>query len=233
MGNAATVLGDNLTCFREHENAAAVSSGTTSNTGRDLDDAVLAAVNQSINANQTGLVNTVTLSFACQDLPNMDTFTRTDGMAVLYRQAGSGWAQIGMTEVIMDNLAPVWIKSFDVQYHFEQRENYKVEVYDIDNFDRLQDFGSHDYIGSVQFALHEVVTAREQTLERLISNDARAEGKSGLLKVTAEEKTLKSSEEVFMRCSASFPSMTGMYFFLIHKQISATIWKPVYKSEIR
>ena len=45
MGNAATVLGDNLTCFREHENAAAVSSGTTSNTGRDLDDAVLAAVN--------------------------------------------------------------------------------------------------------------------------------------------------------------------------------------------
>ena len=143
------------------------------------------------------------------------------------------WREVGKTEVIMDNLAPVWIKSFDVQYHFEQRENYKVEVYDIDNFDRLQDFGSHDYIGSVQFALHEVVTAREQTLERLISNDARAEGKSGLLKVTAEEKTLKSSEEVFMKCSASFPSMTGMYFFLIHKQISATIWKPVYKSEIR
>ena len=55
-------------------------------------------------------------------------------MAVLYRQNANGWTQIGMTEVIMDNLAPVWIKSFDVQYHFEQRENYKVEVYDVEDF---------------------------------------------------------------------------------------------------
>ena len=42
-----------------------------------------------------------------------------------------------MTEVIMDNLNPTWIKSFDVQYHFEQRENYKVEIYDIDDFNNL------------------------------------------------------------------------------------------------
>ena len=27
--------------------------------------------------------------------------------------------------------------------------------------------------------------------------------------------------------------MNGMFFFLIHKQISPTIWKPVYKSEIK
>ena len=67
----------------------------------------------------------------------MDTFTRTDGMCVLYRQAGNQWHKIGMTEVIMDNLNPTWIKSFDVQYHFEQRENYKVEIYDIDDFNNL------------------------------------------------------------------------------------------------
>ena len=85
MGNAATAIGDNLTCFRSHENAGAVSAGGTAGTGRDLDDAVLAAVNQSIHANQSGLVNTISLSFACENLPNMDTFTRTDGMVVLYR----------------------------------------------------------------------------------------------------------------------------------------------------
>ena len=50
MGNAATAIGDNLTCFRSHENAGAVG-GSTAGTGRDLDDAVLAAVNQSIHAN--------------------------------------------------------------------------------------------------------------------------------------------------------------------------------------
>ena len=63
----------------------------------------------------------------------MDTFTRTDGVVVLYRQINNQWQRIGMTEVIMDNLNQSWVKSFDVQYHFEQRENYKVEVYDVDD----------------------------------------------------------------------------------------------------
>lgn len=105
--------------------------------GRDLDDAVLAAVNQSIEASQSGLVNTVRLSIKCENLPNLDTFTRTDGMCVLFKQAGTQWVKLGWTEVIMDNLNPQWVKQFDVQYNFEVREQYKVEVYDVDDFNDL------------------------------------------------------------------------------------------------
>ena len=47
------------------------------------------------------------------------------------------WNKIGQTEVIMDNLNPKWVKSYDVQYHFEKREYYKIEVYDIDDFNNL------------------------------------------------------------------------------------------------
>lgn len=69
--------------MRKHENAGAVQSGTSKmGMGRDLDDAVLAATNRSIAANQ-GLVNFVALTFSCENLPNLDTFTRTDGMCVL------------------------------------------------------------------------------------------------------------------------------------------------------
>ena len=114
MGNAATVVGDTLTCFRQHENSDAVQSGASRlGLGRDLDDAVLAATNKTI-ANQGGLVNIVSLSFAGEDFPNLDTFTRTDGMVVLYQQSGNFWNKIGQTEVIMDNLNPKWVKSFDV-----------------------------------------------------------------------------------------------------------------------
>ena len=88
MGNAATVVGDNLTCFRKHENADAVMSGAGKmGMGRDLDDAVLAATNKTLE-NNAGLVNVVSLTFACEDLPNLDTFTRTDGMVVLYQKNG-------------------------------------------------------------------------------------------------------------------------------------------------
>ena len=97
----------------------------------------------------------------------------------------------------------------------------------------MNNFSNHDFVGTVNFALHEVVTARDQTLERQICNDKRAAGKRGTIKITGEEKQVTSAEEVIMKASASFPSMNGMYFFLIHKQISPTVWKPVYKSEIQ
>ena len=88
MGNAATAIGDNLTCFRKHENQGAVMSGAGKmGMGRDLDDAVLAATNKTLE-NNAGLVNVVSLTFACEDLPNLDTFTRTDGMVVLYQKNG-------------------------------------------------------------------------------------------------------------------------------------------------
>jgi hypothetical protein len=65
-----------------------------------------------------------------------------------------------VTEVISDNLSPQWVKSFDVQYHFEQRENFKVEIYDVDDFVNINMLANHDFVGSLEFTIHEVVTAR-------------------------------------------------------------------------
>ena len=135
---------------------------------------MLASVNQQISSAESGLVNTVSLSFQCEQLPNMDTFTRTDGMAVLYKLNGTKWMKLGMTEVIMDNLSPHWVKSFDVQYNFEKRESYKVEVYDVDDMNNLGNFAGHDFVGSLEFTLHEVVTQIGQTLERPLVNEKRA-----------------------------------------------------------
>ena len=104
----------------------------------------------------------------------MDTFTRTDGMAVLYKLSGTKWMKLGMTEVIMDNLSPHWVKSFDVQYNFEKRESYRVEVYDVDDTNNLGNFAGHDFVGSLEFTLHEVVTQIGQTLERPLVNENRA-----------------------------------------------------------
>jgi len=74
---------------------------------------------------------------------------------------GTQWKRVGMTEVIMDNLNPAWVKSFDVQYHFEKRENFKVEVYDVDDMNNLNNFAGHDFVGAVEFSVHEVVTCRD------------------------------------------------------------------------
>jgi hypothetical protein len=68
-----------------------------------------------------GLMNMIELSLGCSKLPNLDTFTRTDAMVVLYGQRGNVWSELGRTETIMDNLNPQFISSFSVEYHFEER----------------------------------------------------------------------------------------------------------------
>lgn len=87
MGNGCTTaIGDALSCFREHQNANSMARGVAIGSGKDIDDAVLAATQNLIN--QQGLVQTLRLTFRCKNLPNLDTFTRTDGVVFLYEKRG-------------------------------------------------------------------------------------------------------------------------------------------------
>ena len=170
MGNQmTTAIGDSLSCFREHTNVEAVGKASMSTgIGKDLDDAVLAATENSINA-ANALQQTLKLSFACKNLPNMDTFSRSDGMALLQEKKGNIWKNLGFTEIVKDNLNPEWIKDFEVPYKFEEQQVFRVSVYDVDDFDNPHLLSNHDFIGSVDFTLHEVVTAADQILTRPIS----------------------------------------------------------------
>mmetsp|Transcript_37509 Transcript_37509/g.49311 ORF Transcript_37509/g.49311 Transcript_37509/m.49311 type:complete len:163 (+) Transcript_37509:419-907(+) len=91
----------------------------------------------------------------------------------------------------------------------------------------------HDFVGSLEFSIHEVVTSRDRVLERPIVNTARAEGRSGIIKITGEERSVGSKEEVEMVVRSTFPSQGGFNFFLVHKLVNGKVWKPIYKSEIQ
>ena len=40
---------------------------------------------------------------------------------------------MGQTEIIHDNLNPKWVTKIMIDFHFEQSEKFKVQVYDSDN----------------------------------------------------------------------------------------------------
>jgi len=132
----------------------------------------------------------------------------------------------------MDNLNPSWVKSFDVQYHFEGRDFYKVDVYDVDDESNVMNLEGHDYIGSLEFSIHEVVRSRDGIMSKQLVNAARGEGRSGVIKITGEERVIGSKEEIEMSMRATFPTMTGYNFFLVHKLVNGKAWKPIFKSEI-
>ena len=46
-----------------------------------------------------------------------------------------------------------------MEYHFEERQKFKIKCYDVDDFSANASLDKHDFVGEVEFMLHEVVTA--------------------------------------------------------------------------
>lgn len=70
-------------------------------------------------------------------------------------------------------------------------------------------------------------------MERPLVNAERGAGKNGIIRITGEEKKSGNASELIMRPKATLGTTSAMCFFLVMKQIGATNWKPVYKSEIK
>ena len=47
----------------------------------------------------------VEVTIECHGLRNMDTFSKSDPMAIVYAQTGDSWTQVGVTETVRSSLA--------------------------------------------------------------------------------------------------------------------------------
>ena len=57
---------------------------------------------------------------------------------------------MGATEIIHDNLNPKWVTKVIIDFHFEQNEKFKVEVYDSDNDkQQVSNLAAQDFIGEL------------------------------------------------------------------------------------
>ena len=56
-----------------------------------------------------------------------------------------------------------------MDYHFEEVQNLRVAVYDVDDKKHLDDLSRHDFIGEAKFTLAEVVAAGRVFTRRLTS----------------------------------------------------------------
>ena len=99
--------------------------------GGNMDEAAMELAETAMQNNQP--TQKLSLSFACENLANMDTFSKSDPILFMYVKQGTAWQKIGQTEVIHDNLSPVFVTKILVTYNFEQNNLYKIEVYDIDD----------------------------------------------------------------------------------------------------
>merc|ERR1719412_32674 len=101
----------------------------------------------------------VELSISGKNLRDMDVFSKSDPMCVVYTQpfGSNSWQEVLRTECIQNNLNPKFTRKLQISYCFEQQQHLKFEMYDIDT--PSHNLSDHDFIGRATCTLGQIVTA--------------------------------------------------------------------------
>lgn len=143
----------------------------------------------------------VELSISCSNLPDCDIVTKSDPQVIVYLLDITGKdkkSEIGRTEVIQDNLNPKFVRKVLIQYHFEQIQRLRFEVYDIDPV------GGNDFLGSADTTLAEIVTSRGATFKQPLVGGPRRR-KQAYLIVDIEELTSCKQVATFRLSAVDLP----------------------------
>ncbi|XP_033942084.1 copine Va [Pseudochaenichthys georgianus] len=108
----------------------------------------------------------VEITVSCRNLLDRDTFSKSDPLLVLYTQGAEckQWREFGRTEVIDNTLNPDFIRKYILDYFFEEKQNLRFDVYDIDS--KSPDLAKHDFLGQVHCTLGEIVGSPASRLEK-------------------------------------------------------------------
>jgi len=141
------------------------------------------------------------LYFRAENLLDTDTMSKSDPYAVLFYSDGvSVKGEAGRTETIKDNLNPNFLKAVQVEYFFEQKQNFLLRIFDDDG----KGVQGDDDLGSVKFQLSHVVGSRGSTLKLSLP-------KRGSVYVTAKEVSRAGRDTV--RLSFFGKALKKMDFF--------------------
>ncbi|XP_048846371.1 copine-8 [Brienomyrus brachyistius] len=127
----------------------------------------------------------VEVTVSCRNLLDMDTFSKSDPICVLYTQGvgSKEWREFGRTEVIDNTLNPDFVRKFILDYFFEERQNLRFDLYDVDS--KSTNLSKHDFLGQAFCTLGEVVGSLGSRLEKpLVGIPGK---KCGTIIVRAEE----------------------------------------------
>uniref|UniRef100_A0A1A8D6W8 C2 domain-containing protein n=1 Tax=Nothobranchius kadleci TaxID=1051664 RepID=A0A1A8D6W8_NOTKA len=93
------------------------------------------------------------------------------------------WREYGRTEVIDNTLNPDFVRKFMLDYFFEERQNLRFDLYDVDS--KSANLSKHDFLGQACCTLGEVVGSVGSRLEKPLGG---IQGKKcGTIIVKAEE----------------------------------------------
>ncbi|GAB5571461.1 copine-5 isoform X2 [Prionailurus iriomotensis] len=112
----------------------------------------------------------VEITVSCRNLLDKDMFSKSDPLCVMYTQGmeNKQWREFGRTEVIDNTLNPDFVRKFIVDYFFEEKQNLRFDLYDVDS--KSPDLSKHDFLGQAFCTLGEIVGSPGSRLEKPLTD---------------------------------------------------------------
>eukprot|EP00347_Sterkiella_histriomuscorum_P005523 403356292 len=139
----------------------------------------------------------VALFISCRNLKNLDIMSKSDPQVeVFLKDRTSGWALIGKTERINNNLNPDFSTFIECDYYFEKEQHIKFMVYDIDN-----EKGAKDYVGVNETTIGKIIGSNKQTYVNDLLNDKNTTSRGKI--IVRLDNVNQSNDEARMKISAN------------------------------
>jgi len=177
------------------------------------------------------------LRVGLRNLRSKDLFSKSDPCIIVYQKRRKmGWTEVGRTEVIMNKHNPDFKKRFRMEYHFEQLQEVKFEVWDWDR--NTKSTVGQDYIGCVTTTLANLVV--DSGMPRpVMKRTGRVACKGRARMIIHSEELSESSEKCFFRLSGlKLPKMDfGLFsksdpYLQVYRQSGGGEWTLVHQTEV-
>ena len=106
--------------------------------------------------------STVQMSLRCSGLADCDWLSKSDPVAIISGKFQGQWRELWRSEMLLNDLDPVWKSVFVHEYRFEESQPIKIEIYDWDTSDSgvTNQLKDQDLIGKIETNMANLVSAK-------------------------------------------------------------------------
>ena len=148
----------------------------------------------------------VSLHISCQNLPDLDIVSKSDPCCFVYLNNGgknAKWEMLGKTETIENNLNPVFVTAFEIDFYFEKDQKVKFELYDIDIGNRKE------FLGSLETSMARIMGSYNQTLTTDL--DRGAHKRQGQITIKLEKLSQCNDVIYFTGKATGLPTTKALF----------------------
>ncbi|CAG8454651.1 15828_t:CDS:10 [Acaulospora morrowiae] len=174
---------------------------------------------------------------SCTELSDLDVFSKSDPQVILLskNKKTRKWEETPhKTEVVMNNLNPKFVKGFVLNYVFEELQELRFIVVDVDKHNN-PDWKVQEFVGQCDCDLGSIVGSPGGKVKKRLYDRKNTEKKRGYLIIAAEELS-DSRREITLRFDAHDVGIKGFLknkpnlFFTLSRVNEDNTHSPVYES---